>query len=182
MQPADARTIATPLDFLGVNYYMRHFVRGGGEPASEPTPWLGTEEVEFVGRGLPRTEMGWEVDASGLHEILTRVAREYPDVALYVTENGAAFADEPARDATVADPDRIAYLDSHLRAAHAAIDDGADLRGYFVWTLTDNFEWAFGDSKRFGLVHVDYGTLRRTPKDSARWFAAVTRRGGLLGA
>jgi beta-glucosidase len=85
----------------------------------------------------------------------------------------------PAADGTVSDPQRVEYLESHFRAAHAAIADGADLRGYFVWSLMDNFEWSYGYSKRFGLVHVDYETLRRTPKDSARWFAAVTRRGGL---
>jgi beta-glucosidase len=179
IQPGDEQTIAAPLDFLGVNYYSRHVVRAGSAPAEEPSPWVASEDVEFVGRGLPRTEMGWEIDASGLYDVLMRLTREYPAVPLYVTENGAAFNDELAADGTVADPRRVAYLDSHLRAAHGAIDDGADLRGYFVWSLMDNFEWGFGYSKRFGLVHVDYDTLHRTPKDSARWFAAVTRRGGL---
>jgi beta-glucosidase len=97
-----------------------------------------------------------------------------------VTENGAAFADTVGPDGTVADLDRVAYLDGHLRAAREAIEDGVDLRGYFVWSLLDNFEWAFGYSKRFGLVYVDYATQRRILKDSAHWFAAVTRRNGLL--
>jgi beta-glucosidase len=197
IQAGDERTIAAPLDFLGINYYFRNVVKAGearapeasrvragegraGEaPPAEPSPWVGSEAVEFVGRGLPRTEMGWEIDASGLYDVLMRLARDYPAVPLYVTENGAAFPDAPAADGSVADPERVAYLASHLRAAHGAIADGADLRGYFVWTLMDNFEWSFGYDKRFGLVHVDYETLRRTPKDSARWFAAVTRRGGL---
>jgi hypothetical protein len=96
------------------------------------------------------------------------------------TENGAAYADEVAADGTVADPLRVAYLDSHFRTAHRAIADGIDLRGYFVWTLIDNFEWAWGFSKRFGLVYVDYPTQRRIPKQSARWFSEVTRRNGLL--
>jgi beta-glucosidase len=119
--------------------------------------------------------MGWEIDADGLHDILTRVARDYRPIPLYVTENGAAFPEG------IVDGDRIAYLDGHLRAAHRAIENGADLRGYFVWSLLDNFEWAYGYSKRFGLIHVDYDTLVRTPKDSARWYAQVTRRNGLDG-
>ena len=122
--------------------------------------------------------MGWEIDADGLYDILTRVARDYPGVPLYVTENGAAFADEKV-DGEVHDPDRVAYLDAHFRAAHRAIGDGVDLRGYFVWSLLDNFEWAYGFSKRFGLIHVDYETLERTPKDSARFYAQVTRANGL---
>ena len=129
-------------------------------------------------RGLPKTEMGWEIDADGLHEIITRVAREYPGPDIYVTENGAAFADVKT-DGAVHDPDRIAYLDAHFRAAHRAIEDGAPLRGYFVWSLMDNFEWAYGFSKRFGLIHVDYETLERTPKDSARWYAETVKRNGL---
>ena len=101
-----------------------------------------------------------------------RVHRDYRPLPLYVTENGVALGG-------IADAGRIAYLDRHVRAAHRAIADGVDLRGYFVWTLMDNFEWAWGYSKRFGLIHVDYETLERTPKDSARWFAQVTRRNGL---
>jgi beta-glucosidase len=160
-----------PLDFLGINYYSRHVVRAG-EATGKPSPWVGSEDVEFVSRGLPRTDMGWEIDADGLYDVLARVHRDYPRLPLYVTENGAAFEG-------VADPQRIAYLDGHLRAAHRAIADGVDLRGYFVWSLMDNFEWAYGYSKRFGLIHVDYETLARTPKDSARWYAQVTRRNAL---
>ena len=166
--------LAGDLDFLGINYYMRLVVRAG-KPHGRPSPWTGCEDVEFVSRGLPRTEMGWEIDADGLHDVLTRVSSDYRHVPLYVTENGAAFPEG------VGDDDRIAYLDAHLRAAHRAIEDGADLRGYFVWSLMDNFEWAYGYSKRFGLIHVDYETLARTPKDSARWYAQVTRRNGLDG-
>jgi beta-glucosidase len=174
----DEAAIGAPLDFLGVNYYSRHVVRAGSA-GDEPSSWVGSDDVEFVSRGLPRTEMGWEIDPSGLYDVLTRVHRDYPRLPLYITENGAAFPDEPTADDGVRDPERIAYLESHFRAARRAIDDGVDLRGYFVWTLMDNFEWGWGYSKRFGLVHVDYETLRRTPKDSARWFAEVTRRNGL---
>jgi beta-glucosidase len=108
------------------------------------------------------------------------VHADYGPIPLYVTENGAAFPDAPAADGSVPDPARVDYLDRHVRAARQAIDDGVDLRGYFVWSLLDNFEWAYGYSKRFGLVHVDYDTQRRTPKASARWYAGVTRRNGLL--
>ncbi len=178
----DLETIAQPLDFLGINYYSRHVTRAGrGErvQAGSRSPWVGSHDVEFVDRGVPKTEMGWEIDPQGLYDVLTRVYREYGPLPLYVTENGAAFQDTPDDDGQVRDPQRIDYLGSHFRAAHRAIADGVDLRGYFIWTLTDNFEWAHGFSKRFGLVYVDYKTLERIPKDSARWFADVARRNGL---
>ena len=179
LRPGDEETIAAPLDFLGINYYSRHVVRGGAQPSGDPSPWVGCDDVEFVSRGVPVTDMGWEIDPDGLHEVLTRVRREYPELPLYVTENGAAFPDERDEHGRVADPDRVAYLDEHFRAAHRAIADGVDLRGYFVWSLMDNFEWSYGYGKRFGLIHVDYATQERTPKDSARWFARVTRANGL---
>jgi beta-glucosidase len=177
----DLETISAPLDFLGINYYTRHVVRAGDrpEPGARPSHWVGSEDVEFVKRGLPQTEMGWEIDPDGLYETLTRVWREYGPLPLYVTENGAAFADEVTADGRVHDEQRRAYLESHFAAAHRAIADGVDLRGYFVWTLLDNFEWAEGYSKRFGLVHVDFDTQTRTLKDSGRWFAEVTRANGL---
>jgi beta-glucosidase len=182
VRDGDTETINAPLDVLGVNYYSRHVVRatGTGQPSSgRASAWVGSEDVESVSRGLPKTEMGWEIDPQGLYDVLERVHREYGPIPLYVTENGAAFADEPGPDGTVADPRRVEYLDSHFRVAHRAIEDGIDLRGYFVWSLLDNFEWAWGYSKRFGLVYVDYATQRRTPKDSARWLAGVIRRGGV---
>ena len=173
----DEGRINAPIDVLGINYYYRTVVRKGS--AEQPTAWVGQADIQRVSRGLPRTEMGWEIDPKGLYDFLTRVARDYPGVPLYVTENGAAFADEKGPDGAVHDPARIEYLDAHFRAAHRAIGDGVDLRGYFVWSLLDNFEWSFGYSKRFGLLYVDYETLERTPKDSARWFAQVTRANGL---
>ena len=133
--------------------------------------WPGQGDIEPVLTGLPQTEMGWEIDPEGLYEFLTRVGRDYPGVPLYVTENGAAIADEKSDDGAVHDPIRVDYLDRHFRAAHRAIGEGVDLRGYFVWSLLDNFEWSFGYSKRFGLIYVDFETLERTPKDSARWYA-----------
>ncbi|MFL6127544.1 MAG: GH1 family beta-glucosidase [Mycobacteriales bacterium] len=184
VRDGDEPTIAAPLDLLGVNYYRRTVVRapGGAEPAPDRNPqWVGSAGVEEVSRGLPVTEMGWEIDPDGLYDLLHRLRRDYGAIPLYVTENGAAFDDAPGPDGQVADPARVDYLDRHLRAAWRAIRDGVDLRGYFVWSLLDNFEWAYGCSKRFGLVYVDYGTQRRTAKDSAHWYAQVTRRNGLSG-
>ncbi len=182
IEDGDLETIAQPLDFLGINYYSRHVTRAGSGERVQPgrrSPWPGSHDVEFVERGVPKTAMGWEIDPQGLYDVLTRVHREYAPPPLYVTENGAAFDDRLDETGRVADPERIAYLDSHFRAAHRALTDGVDLRGYFIWTLTDNFEWAHGFSKRFGLAYVDYDTLERIPNDSARWFAEVTRRNGL---
>ena len=136
----------------------------------------------MVGRGWPTTAMGWEVDAAGLTEVLTRLHTQYPAVPLYVTENGSAYDDpEPVDGRPVPDPQRSEYLLQHLGAAHDALAAGVPLAGYMAWSLLDNFEWAYGYSKRFGLVHVDYTTLARTPKDSASTYADVIRRGGLSG-
>ena len=117
-----------------------------------------------------RTEMGWEIYAEGLTEVLTRVSRDYTPVPLYITESGAAFADDVAPDGQVLDRNRVDYMRSHISTAQKAIDQGVDLRGYFAWSLLDNFEWTFGYTKRFGLVHVDFETQVRTPKQSAAWY------------
>jgi len=181
VQSGDEERINAPLDFLGINYYFRTVVRAGTAARDETSTWVGSGDIESVSRGLAQTEMGWEIDPEGLYDLLSRVARDCPGVPLYVTENGAAVADEKGPDGEVHDPARVAYLDGHFRAAHRAIADGVDLRGYFVWSLLDNFEWSFGYSKRFGLIHVDFDTLERTPKDSARWYAEVTRANALAG-
>ena len=180
IQPGDENVMHAPLDALGINYYFGRVARAGQRPAG-PWPWVGCDDVEFVPKDLPRTQAGWEIDPDGLHEVLVRVAGEYPDAPpLYVTENGATFDDQaPTGDGVVDDPQRIAYLDDHFRAARRAIADGVDLRGYFVWTLMDNFEWKFGYTRTFGLYHVDFENQRRTPKASARWFAEVTRANGI---
>lgn len=182
VQPGDEAVIVAPLDFLGVNYYFRETVRAGtGAPSDNPhaRAWVGSTDVEPVRTGLPTTAMGWEIDPTGLYDVLSWVHREYGPVPIYVTENGAAFDDDAEADGSIRDDDRITFLDSHFRATLRAIDDGADIRGYFVWSLLDNFEWAYGYAKRFGLIHVDYATQVRTPKASARWFAEVTRRNGV---
>jgi len=120
--------------------------------------------------------MDWEVHAPALRRLLVQVSREYDLPPLYITENGAAFADEVSADGQVHDPRRLDYLKQHFIQARLAMQDGVDLRGYFVWSLLDNFEWSFGYTKRFGLVRVDYETLERTVKDSGKWYAQVIRK------
>jgi len=188
IRDGDLPLIATPLDLLGVNYYSRHVVAapdgraapGGHSPrGGGASPYPGSDGVRFLPRGYPVTAMGWEIDAPGLAEVLGRLHRDYPVPPLYVTENGAAFHDPAPSDGVVADPQRVAYVDAHLRACHEAIAAGVPLRGYFLWSLMDNFEWAWGYSRRFGMVYVDYATQRRVPKQSAHWYADVIRRNGL---
>ncbi|SFR25670.1 broad-specificity cellobiase [Lentzea waywayandensis] len=171
VQDDDLKTIAAPIDFLGVNYYSPMLVGHGTTPS--PSAYVGSEHVRHLDGGRRRTSIGWEIDASGLLDLLLRLDRDYPAIPLYITENGAAFDDE------VHDADRVAYLDGHVRACAEAVSRGVALKGYFAWSLLDNFEWSFGYAQRFGLVHVDYDTQRRTPKDSARWYADVIARGGL---
>ncbi|QYJ15201.1 Beta-glucosidase A [Rubrobacter xylanophilus DSM 9941] len=183
VQEGDLQRIAAPIDFLGVNYYIRHTVRAtvGGGTRELPTGMrfadLGAETV--LPEGVQTTAMGWPVEPDGLTEILVRVKKEYRDLPVFVTENGCAVYDYVDPEGDVDDVERVSYLEEHFRAAQAAIERGVDLRGYMVWSLLDNFEWAEGYSKRFGLVFVDYGTQRRIPKASARWYAEVIRRGGV---
>ncbi|SHN39537.1 GH1 family beta-glucosidase [Cryptosporangium aurantiacum] len=174
----DAATIGAPIELLGVNYYRpTHVAAGAAGPASPAYP--GTERVEFRPDAAPHTDMGWAIEPDGLRQLLEKLSRDYPGTPLYVTENGAAYPTGPDADSRVPDAERIRYLDAHLRAAHQALTNGVDLRGYFVWSLLDNFEWAEGYSKRFGLVYVDYRTQRRVLKDSALWYEQVVRRNGL---
>ena len=168
VEPGDLERISTPLDFLGVNYYTRHVVAPGAFP--------GSSAVEFRDRGLPTTATGWEVDPDGLHDILTRVTRDYGDIPIVLTENGAAF-DDVLEDGQVHDLERLDFLRTHLLASRRAIRAGVPLRGYFAWSLLDNFEWAEGYAKRFGIVHVDFRTQVRTIKDSGLWYAAFLAGG-----
>jgi beta-glucosidase len=177
VQDGDLDTIGAPIDVLGVNYYFTWTMRAAEQPRL-PSEWVGAETATDTPEGLPVTAMGWEVEPSGLRDMLLRLHDEYPGTPLVVTENGAAFDDEVAPDGAIHDDDRRSYLEGHLRAAHEAIEAGVDLRGYLAWSLLDNFEWAFGYSKRFGIVRVDYETQQRTVKDSARWYAEVARRNG----
>jgi beta-glucosidase len=180
VRAGDEAAIAAPLDVLGVNYYAPTLVRswdGGSSRATADghgdgtaSPWVGCDDVEFVQQPGPYTEMGWSIDATGLTELLLRLHRDHPGTPLMITENGAAFDDRVDPDGRIRDQRRIDYLRDHLQAVGRAMKAGADVRGYFVWSLLDNFEWAYGYSKRFGVVHVDYATQQRTWKDSAHWY------------
>lgn len=159
--PGDMALIAQKPDFLGINYYSRNLVSAAGP--IEPVP------------GADYTDMGWEVCAPGLRRVLERIHRDYRLPPLYITENGAAFPDVVDADGRVRDERRLAYLRDHFIATHEAMQNGVDVRGYFVWSLFDNFEWAHGYKMRFGIVRVDYETQQRTIKDSGAWYADVIR-------
>lgn len=162
----DLGIIATPIDFLGINYYSRQIVRSdpsGERPGGLPVRPEGAEIMDMN---------NWEVYPEGLHDLLVRVHRDYAPARIYITENGATFADERTADGGIADWQRQRYLEEHLRAASRAIRAGVPLAGYFAWSLFDNFEWAYGYSKRFGIVYVDFETQERIPKASGQWYRA----------
>ncbi len=184
----DLKKINAPLDFLGVNYYNGGAFTGSPDegPAAQGeanglrkgNPNIGSEWVQGVSRDLPRTDMEWEIQPDGLRRLLVRLHEEYTGPAgipLYVTENGCAMPDQPDENGFVQDDDRVEYLRSHLLATRQAIEEGVDVRGYFVWSLMDNFEWAWGYEKRFGIVRVDYDSLVRTPKASAQFFSEAIK-------
>jgi beta-glucosidase len=187
VQDGDLQTIRQPIDVLGVNYYATATVRlwdgvapqqrnDGHKGADGGTAWPGSDRiVEFVEQPGPHTAMGWNIAPEGLEELLVSLSEQFPGQPLMVTENGAAFDDEVAPDGSVRDAERTDYLRRHFTAAHRALARGVDLRGYFVWSLLDNFEWGYGYAKRFGIVRVDFDTLERTVKDSGRWYQRLVR-------
>ncbi|WP_445155895.1 GH1 family beta-glucosidase [Arthrobacter sp. Hor0625] len=191
VRPGDLAVIAQPLDLLGVNYYHGDAFTAGpsgasaadGDAASDAaSPYVAADGVRQVPRGLPVTGMGWEIQPEGLRRLLNRVHRDYTGpagVPIYITENGAAFDDVPDDAGFVDDQARLAFFADHLDAVRQSLADGVDVRGYFAWSLLDNFEWAFGYHQRFGLVRVDYDTQRRTPKASGRWYAGVAASNAL---
>ena len=164
MQPGDMALIAQSLDFLGVNYYARTVAGLEGDVKQTSSEY---------------TEMGWEVHPPTLRSVLLRLTREYRLPPIYITENGAAFIDTISADGRVRDPRRVNYLREHLKELRLAMEQGAGVQGYFVWSLLDNFEWAHGFSKRFGLIYVDYATQRRIVKESGEWYAQVIARNGV---
>jgi len=171
---AELEYLKQPIDFVGVNYYTRSVTKN--DPMAWPVRAARVEQPRHA-----YTETGWEVYADGLTDTLKWVTERYGRIPLYLTENGAAFYDPPqAIEGRVDDPLRVAYYRSHLRAAHSALCQGVDLRGYFAWSLFDNYEWSLGYSKRFGIVHVDYETQQRTPKASARFYSEVIRTHGAI--
>jgi len=179
IRDGDLEVINAPLDFLGVNYYRPVHLRHG-DPArlllgEAPAEGGFDGIVQFDPLDLEHTNMGWLIDPEGLYELLLRLSKDAPGVPLYVTENGCGAEDYLGTDGVVNDLERIKYLHQHLHAAARAVNDGANLAGYFVWSLLDNFEWAYGYQKRFGIVFVDFATRNRTPKASAGFYADVAR-------
>jgi beta-glucosidase len=174
----DMETIAAPVDFLGVNYYQPEYLRAG-DPENlrrgeeRPMPGIEGGVVHYSPEGMERTPMGWLIDPDGLYELLLRLSADAPGLPLYITENGCAAEDYVNPDGEVNDLERVKFLHLHLAAAARAARDGARLAGYYVWSLLDNFEWAYGYQKRFGIVYVDFATQRRIPKASSAFFARV---------
>ncbi|MBO0901491.1 beta-glucosidase [Cellulomonas sp. zg-ZUI222] len=189
VQDGDLDLIRVPIDLLGVNYYSTGRVQHGTPPVGDGTPgpdghrssvvspWVGADQVEWLPQPGPHTAMGWNIEPQGLVDLLLELHERYPGLPLAITENGAAFYDTVTPDGRVHDAERVAYLHDHLDAVGEAMDKGVDVRGYFVWSLFDNFEWAYGYDRRFGVVHVDYDTQVRTLKDSARWYRELVRTG-----
>ncbi|AYY13434.1 beta-glucosidase [Actinobacteria bacterium YIM 96077] len=176
----DTDMACVPLDILGVNYYSTKQVRlwdGSGDPSANDghgnaagSPWVAADDIEFVRPPGPYTAMGWDIDPSGMTELLLRLHREYPELPLMITENGAAFDDVVSDDGAVHDARRVDYVRDHIAAVADARDAGADMRGYFLWSLMDNFEWSYGYDRRFGIIRVNYETGERMWKDSAYWY------------
>jgi beta-galactosidase len=168
----DLRLISAPLNFIGVNYYCPSTVAAPDGPISAPgtpTTQPGSENIVAVDTGLEKTQMGWGIQPSGLRDILKAINESAPELPLYVTENGAAYPDELTAGGTVEDVKRQEYLEHHIAMVGQVIAEGLPVKGYFAWTLLDNFEWSFGFSRRFGLVYVDFGTQERIVKDSGLW-------------
>ncbi|MGH3166590.1 MAG: glycoside hydrolase family 1 protein, partial [Trebonia sp.] len=179
IRDGDMETIAAPLDFLGVNYYQPAHLRPG-DPAdlrrNEEPPLPGISGVVgFRPDYLERTNMDWLIDPEGLYELLLRLSKDAPGLPLYITENGCAAEDYVNPDGVVDDVERVRFMHQHLHAAARAVRDGANLAGYYVWSLLDNFEWAYGYQKRFGVVFVDFATQARIPKSSAKFYAETAR-------
>jgi beta-glucosidase len=174
VEPGDLEAIAARTDFLGVNYYTPALLRSEVPPESEDEPLL----LLYHGPDYEYTEMGMMVYPDGLRYLLNRVHFEYLPGKIYITENGAAYADGPDGGGRIRDERRLTYLREHMAAAHRAVECGVPLAGYFVWSLMDNFEWNFGYAQRFGIFWVDYETQQRMPKDSALWYKQVIAENG----
>lgn len=163
--------VSQPVDFLGINYYSRHIVKKGQKSVLE---------VDFV---LPPksdyAEMGWEVYPSGMYEIIKRIAKEYQPREIYITENGISVRDELDKDGKIRDIKRVEYVREHLLKLYQALQEGCPVKGYFIWSLMDNFEWSHGFSQRFGLMYTDYQSLQRIPKESYYWFQHVLKNRGI---
>ena len=191
VQDGDLALINAPLDQLGINFYNPSLVaalssedagngaRDDGHGASDLSPWVGSEGVvRFARQDGERTAMDWVVDPTGMYDVLLRVHNDYGPIPMAVTENGAAFEDVVGPDGEVDDPRRIAYLQTHMPRVRDALAAGVDMRGYFVWSLLDNFEWSYGYSKRFGIVRVDFASGERVVKASGHWYRRIVEGNG----
>ncbi len=178
VKEGDLQAIATPTDFIGLNYYTRFVVRDHSIPEAENEPQAVYPAPK---NDIDWTEMGWEVYAEGLFKVLGRLTFEYQVPKIYITENGCSFSDGPDRDGVIRDQRRLTYLRDHFAAAHKALAIGVPLSGYFVWSFMDNFEWSLGYEQRFGIVWVDHETQQRIPKESARWYSQVIAEKGFDG-
>jgi beta-glucosidase len=176
IQDGDLARVAQPIDFLGVNYYSRRVVRAPREDEAAEFAWVVRTETTT---GIPTSDLGWEMTPPVLRDLLLHLRDRYRNPTILITENGCSLRDDIAADGGVHDPRRIAFFDGHLRAVEEAIDAGVDVRGFFAWSLMDNFEWAEGYGPRFGLTYIDYPTQRRIPKDSFAWYRDVIARSGL---
>ena len=180
VRDGDLEVISAPIDVLGVNYYNPHRVGATPPPDGSRALFAGTDDVFHYPQDGPKTGMDWPVEPASMTELLVAMHRDYPGTAFVVTENGAAYPDTVAEDGAVHDPERVAYLAAHIGAVRDAIEAGVDVRGYYAWSLLDNFEWAWGYSQRFGIVHVDFdGDLRRRPKDSFEFYRRVIAANGV---
>jgi beta-glucosidase len=169
-RPGDMEIVKCDLDFVGINLYTRAVVANAPQDAN-----LGAREVHMP--NAERSHFGWEVYPEALHQVITRIWNDYRK-PIYITENGASYIDEVGPDGNVDDPQRTSYLERYIAQVARAIEDGADVRGYHVWSLMDNFEWTFGYSQRFGITYVDYPTQKRIVKASGRWYADVIKNSG----
>ena len=173
IEDGDMSIISYPMDFLGINYYSRNIIAHAEEANIIETKEVKNEDGQY-------TEMGWEVYPEGLYNVLEKVNNEYTDLPLYITENGAAFNDKVSENGKINDRDRIDYLKGHLINANKAIQNDIPLKGYYLWSLMDNFEWAYGYSKRFGIIYVDYkDNQKRHLKQSAKWYSEVIKQNGV---
>jgi beta-glucosidase len=181
VQDGDEGQIGQELDWIGINYYNDHFYTARTATTPGVSPHVSAPESAPMQVDRPSTDIGWPITPQGFEQLLVRLHEDYGDALppIYITENGAAYSDGPGADEGVHDQRRVEYYDAHLRAVASAMEQGADVHGYFAWSLLDNFEWAWGYSQRFGLVHVDYETQRRTPKASALWYRDVARANAL---
>jgi len=172
ISPGDMSIISRKIDFLGVNYYSRWVVKDDSRKRILKLSFLKPDQAEY-------TDMDWEVYPQGIYEVLKKVQNDYSPRAIYITENGVAFLDKLDKEAKVKDDQRISYLKEHISFVHKAIEEGIKLKGYFVWSLMDNFEWTYGYSKRFGLIYVDYPTQKRIFKESAYWYKKIIENNGI---